>query len=557
MQSPSRQLSSQPPMISDLLEQQKELTAVQRFSAFHESESVVRHSHHYQDLIPLSAPTAGEQYAFEVDLDLCSGCKACVSACHHLNGLQPAETWRQVGMLLGTHETLPILQHVTTACHHCLEPACLVGCPTEAYQKDPTTGVVRHLDDQCFGCQYCTMACPYEVPQYLEVRGIVRKCDMCHQRLAVGEAPACVQACPNQAIRITNVTKDDVERNVHKTSLLPGAPSSAITKPTTIFRSQRVNHADWRPADNGVLRPQHAHPALVLMLVLTQFSVGMATPALWGNVNGTSCLLTLCLSLAMAILGIAAATCHLGRPLYAFRGMLGWRHSWLSREAIAFAMFLPTTGLLACRSLFGIDISASYNEIATVANISLRHATLSSSTMQLLESAVPFVCGWIGVYCSARIYQFTQRALWRGHRTLLRFGLTSVLGVAAGALLDSVVQNGSTTVPVVGMATLLVVKLCYEAMQLLAVLTPDSPIYGSAQLMLHHLRYLTILRYGLGLTAIALLLLVAIRGLSEFGLWAVPILALISGLIFAGELVERTLYFKAVEPLRMPGGISA
>ena len=49
------------------------------------------------------------------------------------------------------------------------------------------------------------MMCPYEVPQYSSTLGIVRKCDMCSQRLGVGEAPACVQACPNQAIRIAIV----------------------------------------------------------------------------------------------------------------------------------------------------------------------------------------------------------------------------------------------------------------------------------------------------------------------------------------------------------------
>ncbi|MBW3547816.1 MAG: hypothetical protein KY452_06750, partial [Actinobacteria bacterium] len=82
----------------------------------------------------------------------------------------------------------------------CAEPGCLDGCPVDAYEKDPVTGVVRHLDDQCIGCSYCTLTCPYEVPQYDAGRGIVRKCDMCHDRLAEGEAPPCVRACPTEAI---------------------------------------------------------------------------------------------------------------------------------------------------------------------------------------------------------------------------------------------------------------------------------------------------------------------------------------------------------------------
>ncbi|MEZ6126844.1 MAG: 4Fe-4S dicluster domain-containing protein [Planctomycetaceae bacterium] len=110
-----------------------------------------------------------------MDLDRCSGCKACVVACHSLNGLDEKETWRDVGLLIGGTRNQPVMQHVTTACHHCLEPGCMEACPVDAYEKDPVTGIVRHLDDQCFGCQYCTLACPYDVPKYHSGKGIVRK----------------------------------------------------------------------------------------------------------------------------------------------------------------------------------------------------------------------------------------------------------------------------------------------------------------------------------------------------------------------------------------------
>src|SRR5690606_25643091 len=158
---------------------------------------------------PLSAPGSGEQYAFEVDLDACTGCKACVSACHSLNGLDEDEAWRDVGLLLsGPEGGESFQQHVTTACHHCLDPACASGCPVLAYEKDPDTGIVRHLDDQCFGCQYCILKCPYDVPQYSAKRGIVRKWDLCVGRLPEGEAPACAHACPTQAIRVARVATE-------------------------------------------------------------------------------------------------------------------------------------------------------------------------------------------------------------------------------------------------------------------------------------------------------------------------------------------------------------
>jgi ferredoxin len=119
-----------------------------------------RYDARYQSLLPATPPAPGQQYAFEVDLDRCSGCKACVVACHTLNGLDENETWRDVGLLIGGSRTAPVMQHVTAACHHCLQPACMIACPVNAYEKDPVTGIVKHLDDQCFGCQYCTMACP-------------------------------------------------------------------------------------------------------------------------------------------------------------------------------------------------------------------------------------------------------------------------------------------------------------------------------------------------------------------------------------------------------------
>src|SRR5689334_15755167 len=205
-----RTMSSMPSFLEELLTEQQELTAVERFSQFHEQTRQPLQARYYSSLLPAASPGPGEQYAFEVDLDRCSGCKACVTACHSLNGLDEHETWRDVGLLHGGSVTLPVLQHVTTACHHCLDPACMNVCPTRAYEKDAVTGIVKHLDDQCFGCQYCILACPYEVPKYSAKRGIVRKCDMCSQRLAVGEAPACVQACPHEAIRIAVVKKADV-----------------------------------------------------------------------------------------------------------------------------------------------------------------------------------------------------------------------------------------------------------------------------------------------------------------------------------------------------------
>src|SRR3954453_3302558 len=246
-------------LIDDLLAEQQQLTAVERFSRKHERAALPSQSRYYRDLIPLSKPIQGEQYAFAVDLDICTGCKACVSACHSLNGLDDDEIWRNIGLIHGGRAEEPYQQTVTTACHHCVEPGCLEGCPVRAYEKDADTGIVRHLDDQCIGCEYCLLKGPYDVPKYSKKRGIVRKCDMCYNRLAADEAPACVQACPASAITIRIVSKEAVAaRSETEDRLIPGAFLSSYTKPTTQYATRPPVPANARAADALPPRLEHA-----------------------------------------------------------------------------------------------------------------------------------------------------------------------------------------------------------------------------------------------------------------------------------------------------------
>ena len=110
------------------------------------------------------------------------------------------------------------------------------------------------------------------------------------------------------------------------------------------------------PADYYSISPEHPHWPLILMLVLTQLSVGAFTigcileatiapdlEALFRPLHATNALI-------LGLLALAASTCHLGRPLYAFRGILGWRHSWLSREILFFGLFagLAVPYAIAC-----------------------------------------------------------------------------------------------------------------------------------------------------------------------------------------------------------------
>ena len=489
-------------LIDELLAQQKSLTAVARFAEIHEQDALPAQARYYRDLIPLNKPAAGQQYAFEVDLDKCSGCKACVTACHSLNGLDDGEVWRSVGVLHGAKNEEAFQRTVTTACHHCVEPGCLEGCPVLAYEKDPITGIVKHLDDQCIGCSYCILKCPYDVPKYSERRGIVRKCDMCSSRLASGEAPACVQACPNEAIRISIVDREEVSRAfaaATQNTFLPDSPAPDYTRPTTKYRSAEPLPSNLRGADHAEITPAKAHPSLVFFLVLTQLSVGGFTvSALSGQLNRA----TASISLVAGLLGLAVSVSHLGRPLKAWRAFLGLRKSWLSREIIAFGVFAP----------FAIALTISF-WLPGPALLRLQ---------QLMAVSVALT-GMSGVLCSVMVYHDTRRKFWRWPAATEKFlGTTIILGAAVAQL------------PVV-LAIAAGVKFVAEVSYLF---NRSGELGRTSHLLRTDLRSLFILQ-------ITMLALGAVA--APFSLVAAFIFCLVS------ELLERHLFFTAVSPDRMPG----
>jgi Fe-S-cluster-containing dehydrogenase component/DMSO reductase anchor subunit len=490
-------------LVDKLLAEQAQLgTAVERFADWHERDvhEEPLQARHYRSLIPMLRPQRGEQYAFEVNLDQCTGCKACVAACHSLNGLDDDESWRDVGLLVGD-VYIPYQQTVTTACHHCADPACANGCPVLAYEKDAETGIVRHLDDQCIGCSYCILKCPYDVPKFNKKRGIVRKCDMCQQRLSVGEAPACVQSCPNGAIaiRIVNVSTSAAAISGDAASaptstyssgahLLPDTVSSGYTRPTTRYISSKPVPPSAMSVNAATPHVEHTHLPLVIMLVLTQFASGVFLFA-QGNTMMSW------IGTALASLGIAASGAHLGQPLKAWRCFLGLRRSWLSREIVAFGGFPPA----------GAAAALGFIPAWWVA-------------------AIGFAC----VFCSVMVYVDTRRPFWHMSQTLPKFfGTGLVLGSALAACFGLVAP---------GMAVAFTaVKLVCEVLYL----EKDEEMHArSKRLLLGPLKVWHFSRFVAGMMGAALML-------------HSPIIGLVT--LVAGELLERIIFFRAGAAWRMPG----
>ncbi len=536
-------------LIDELLAEQQVLTAVERFARWHEAPGEIVEPA-YRRLLPASSPRPGEQYAFEVNLDQCSGCKACVTACHSLNGLDEAETWRSVGLLISEQTPASdstFQQHITTACHHCADPGCLNGCPVLAYDKDPVTGIVRHLDDQCIGCQYCVMKCPYEVPKYSERLGIVRKCDMCHSRLAVGEAPACVQACPNEAIKITVVGSAQLQvkyrtapvlKGVGKggkehrrkgespstpfpllsfsNAFLPDTPNPALTLPTTRFVSNKLS-SDLRAADHASPRREQPHWPLVIMLVLTQAAAGLFLAASF--VERATPLRSVGFGLLVA--GLIASVSHLGQPLKAWRAFLGWRKSWLSREIIAFNVFA---------------------------------AAALGALMQPTLAPVAALLGLVAVFASAMVYIDTGRSLWSPRFTCGNFfGTTLLLGAIFATAVLGWTGSFATAQPF-AMATLFLCSALFiwrRSVLGAAWRNSQSPIHLNARVVGELLPWTITAQGILFIASMALLLLSIYNPAAPTPWWAS--LAAITTL--GSEIVARSVFFAASADKRMPGGI--
>jgi molybdopterin-containing oxidoreductase family iron-sulfur binding subunit len=197
-----------------------------------------------------ASPAAGTRWAMVIDPQKCleaGPCTKCIDACHRAHNV-PAKTddahevkwiWKEP-----FDHAFPSLdpaylpdalrdKPVMVLCNHCENPPCVRVCPTQATWKR-TDGVVMMDWHRCIGCRYCMAACPYgsrsfnwsdprpSIPNLTadfptRTKGVVEKCTFCEERLARGEAPLCVEACPARALVFGNLNdpKSEVRSLLH------------------------------------------------------------------------------------------------------------------------------------------------------------------------------------------------------------------------------------------------------------------------------------------------------------------------------------------------------
>lgn len=195
-----------------------------------------------------------------IDIRKCIGCEACVEACRDANDAEfpeprkpfpkmvpsrvKAEDWsekRDVRDRLTPYNLLFIQTAEVTVngeaatytiprrCMHCQNPPCADLCPWGASRKlkNGTTVIDPEI---CLGGKKCQVVCPWDIPQrqtgvglYLDLlpayagNGVMFKCHRCHRRMADGELPACIEACPESVQKIG--PRADIVREAHAIAL--------------------------------------------------------------------------------------------------------------------------------------------------------------------------------------------------------------------------------------------------------------------------------------------------------------------------------------------------
>ncbi len=202
------------------------------------------------------------KWGMAIDTRRCIGCSSCVLACKAEHFLPPDIFWNRV--LISETGVYPAVTKVIypVRCNQCQEPKCAKVCPTGATSQRED-GIVLINEEECVGCKYCMVACPYQARVFYEGNareyfpgqgitafeemgrqlypqepGIVHKCNFCVERIDSGlrkglrpgidrdATPACVISCPTKAMHFGDLDDpySDISRLIKEKKARPFHP---------------------------------------------------------------------------------------------------------------------------------------------------------------------------------------------------------------------------------------------------------------------------------------------------------------------------------------------
>lgn len=198
------------------------------------------------------------RYGMVIELDKCTGCRACMEACKVENNTPQNIFWMHLFRFEEGEYPNVRDRFLPRPCMHCENPPCVKACPVDArYQR--ADGIVATDWEDCKGYRYCHTACPYgvnyfnwkdpaqnyyldwaaveeltpvtggAVPPYNNPdlaaamrdgrktaggghkKGAVEKCTFCVHRVEKGLQPACVANCPVFAVHFGDLDDPNSE----------------------------------------------------------------------------------------------------------------------------------------------------------------------------------------------------------------------------------------------------------------------------------------------------------------------------------------------------------
>ena len=276
---------------------------------------------------------------FIFDHNRCVACGACSAACILEN------RWSFRPRMIYTYNpaalpSLPII-NLSLACNQCKKAVCMEGCPSSSYSREPVTGAIVIDDTKCIGCRYCQWNCPYDAPKYIVPGKVIGKCHLCYHRLTEGLMPACTTACPTGALEYGKLHDQGADHTISwfpEKNLDPAIEFTGSHKPPlTVIPENAFYREDERSSEK--YPAAHGEWSLIAFSFLTTISVAKIISALIDGIFPEKFHLLLLILIAGLL-----SLFHLGKKRRAFRAILNFKSSPLSREIVFFILYSLLAG---------------------------------------------------------------------------------------------------------------------------------------------------------------------------------------------------------------------